>query len=115
MRPKPVPMIPTPRGSLCPCAIDRLLFFHLYQSLSAESLSTGSGWGTLDSELSDSRLKLRGYFAPSARNLLTSFSTTVPVKKPGFIPVHSVVGLVNTKSRKSLSSESRVPHPDPVL
>src|SRR5881397_2238815 len=25
MRPKPVPMIPTPRGSLCPCAIDRLL------------------------------------------------------------------------------------------
>src|SRR5262249_8341894 len=47
-------------------------------------------------------LQLFVYFSPLAMSLSTCFSTTVPWKKSGFMPVHNVVGLVNTKSRKSV-------------
>ena len=40
---------------------------------------------------------LRGY---SASSLSTSFSTTVPLKKSGFMSVQSLAGLTKTKSRK---------------
>src|SRR2546428_5344026 len=43
------------------------------------------------------------YFPLFAMSSFTCFSTTVPLKKSGFMPVHSVVGLVKTKSRKSSS------------
>jgi hypothetical protein len=74
--------------------------------ISGLTLGGGLGWlagmyGAASDNLHPS-MRLYSYAQlHCAINFCTAPSTTVPVKKSGFIAVHSVTGLVNTKSRKS--------------